>query len=175
MAFKNKIKKISSLARPGKSGNVSGGHGGVKVGEPGGQGLILVVDQDDWCRDFLCSVIKLLRCGDFHLVASVPEGLTLMEEMVFDLIITDHKLPDFHRLVDLARSRYPLTQIILLVQQRHQPHPVFFLEQVELVIKPPSLDDMVRKIRHALHQKQLRQTEEEWRRLRQEAFRLFLG
>jgi DNA-binding NtrC family response regulator len=45
---------------------------------------------------------------------------------------------------------------------------------VDIVYKPLNLDEIIRKIRHALHQKQLRRAEEELRRLKQEALRLFL-
>ena len=50
-----------------------------------------------------------------------------------------------------------------------------YYEQVDIVYKPLSLDETVRKIRYALRQKQLRQAEEQIRRLKQEALRLFLG
>jgi DNA-binding response OmpR family regulator len=46
---------------------------------------------------------------------------------------------------------------------------------VDIVFKPLSLDETVRKIRHALRQKQLHQAEEDFRRLKQEALRFFLG
>ena len=34
--------------------------------ERGSQGRILVVDQEEWCRAFLSSVIKLLGFEDMH-------------------------------------------------------------------------------------------------------------
>jgi len=46
---------------------------------------------------------------------------------------------------------------------------------VDIVYKPLCLDEIARKIRHAMHQKNLRQAEEELRRMKQEAFRIFLG
>ncbi|MDP1760942.1 MAG: hypothetical protein Q8L43_01835, partial [Deltaproteobacteria bacterium] len=59
--------------------------------------------------------------------------------------------------------------------QRNLSHQFFYLEQVDIVYKPLSLDEIARKIRHAMHQKNLRQAEEELRRMKQEAFRIFLG
>jgi hypothetical protein len=46
------------------------------------------------------------------------------------------------------------------------------VEQVEVVIKPLSLDEIARKIRMAMLQKHRSQVEEDFRRLRQEAFRI---
>ena len=36
------------------------------------RGRILVVDQDDWCREFLSQVIKLGGFGEFFLASSLP-------------------------------------------------------------------------------------------------------
>jgi hypothetical protein len=49
------------------------------------------------------------------------------------------------------------------------------MEQVDIVYKPLALDEIAGKIRHAIRQKQVRQAEEELRRLKQEALRMFLG
>lgn len=135
------------------------------------RGRILVVDQEDWCREFLSSVIKLIG-QEFKLVTSVAEALEALKESAFDLVITDLKLPEHRRLLDDVRSRYPTTRFLIMVQQRAQTQHLIYLEQVDIVFKPLSLDEVVRKIRHAIHQKQLRQAEEEIRRLKQEAFRI---
>ena len=147
----------------------------MKVRESSCQARILVVDQEDWCRQFLSSVIKLCGFEDFKLVDSVAEALAAMDECSFDLVIADHKEPDYQRLLENTRSRYPATRFIIMMQRRTQAHHMLYLEQVDIVYKPLSLDEIIRKIRHALHQNQLRQAEEEFRRLKQEALRLFLG
>jgi DNA-binding NtrC family response regulator len=143
--------------------------------ERGSPGRILVVDQEEWCREFLSSVIKLLGFEEFKLVNTVPEGLAALEEAPFDLVITDHRQPDYQRLMESARLRHPATRFIIMLQQRTLSHQFFYLEQVDIVYKPLSLDEIARKIRHAMRQKHLRQAEEELRRLKQEAFRIFLG
>jgi DNA-binding NtrC family response regulator len=74
-----------------------------------------------------------------------------------------------------ARLRHPATRFIVMLHQRSLSHQFFYLEQVDTVYKPLCLDEIARKIRHAMHQKNLRQTEEELRRMKQEAFRIFLG
>ena len=139
------------------------------------QGRILVVDQEEWCRAFLSSVIKLLGIEEFKLVNTVAEALAALEETPFDLVITDHRQPDYQQLLENARLRHPATRFIVMLHQRTQAHQFFYLEQVDIVYKPLCLDEIARKIRHAMHQKNLRQAEEELRRLKQEAFRIFLG
>jgi DNA-binding NtrC family response regulator len=143
--------------------------------ERGSQARILVVDQEEWCRAFLASVIKLLGIEDFKLVNTVAEALSLLDESSFDLVITDHRQPDYQRLLENARLRHPATRFIIMLHQRTQTHQLFYLEQVDIVYKPLSLDEIARKIRHAIHQKNLQRAEEELRRMKQEALRMFLG
>jgi DNA-binding NtrC family response regulator len=141
----------------------------------GCQGRILVVDQEEWCRAFLSSVIKLLGYEDLKLVNTVPEALAALEEGPFDLVITDHRQPDHQQLLESARLNHPATRFIVMLHQRNLSPQYFYLEQVDIVYKPLSMDEISRKIRHATHQKNLRQTEEELKRMKQEAFRIFLG
>ena len=139
------------------------------------QGRILVVDQEEWCRAFLSSVIKLLGFVDLKLVNTVPEALAALEEGPFDLVITDHRQPDHQQLLENARLRHPATRFIIMLHQRNLSSQFVYLEQVDIVYKPLSMDEITRKIRHAMHQKNLRQTEEELKRMKQAAFRIFLG
>ena len=139
------------------------------------RGRILVVDPEQWVQDFFSSVIKLLGFAEFTLANSVPEALEAIEKCPFDLIITDLKQPQYQRLLEHVHSHHPGTRLIIMIQQRTQVQNVVYYEQVDIVYKPLSLDETVRKIRYALRQKQLRQAEEQLRRLKQEALRLFLG
>ena len=143
--------------------------------ERGSQARILVVDQEEWCRAFLSSVIKLLGFKEFKLVNSVAEALAALDETPFDLVITDHRQPDNQRLLESARLRYPAIRFIIMMPKRTQSHQFFYLEQVDIVYKPLALEEIARKIRHALHQKHLRQAEEQLRRMKQEVLRIFLG
>jgi DNA-binding NtrC family response regulator len=135
------------------------------------RGRILVVDQDDWCREFLSQVIKLGDFGEYFLATSVEEALAHLDGDPFDLLITDLKLPHHHRLVEDCRQRFPGMRLILMLQKRSQIHPIIYMEQMEVVIKPLSLDEMTRKIREALHSKHRLKVEEEIFRLKQEGFR----
>jgi DNA-binding NtrC family response regulator len=143
--------------------------------ERANQARILVVDPEEWCRSFLSSVIKLLGFEEFKLVNTVAEALAALDETTFDLVITDQRQPDSQRLLETARLRYPSTRFIVMLQQRSHSQQMVYMEQVDIVYKPLSLDEISRKIRHAIHQKQLRQAEEELKRMKQEVLRMFLG
>ncbi len=139
------------------------------------QGRILVLDQEQWVREFLAAVIKLCGYEGSKLASSVPEALEALEQCSYDLIITDPKQLHYQRFLDQVRSRHPGTRFLIMVQQRAQTQHLVYYEQVDIIFKPLSLDETVRKIRHAIRQKQLHQAEEDFRRLKQEALRLFLS
>jgi DNA-binding NtrC family response regulator len=135
------------------------------------RGRILVVDQDEWCREFLSQVIKLWGFGEYHLATSVEEANALLERLSFDLLITDLNLPQYNQLLEDIRQRFPGMRLIVMLHQRSQLRHIFHLEQMEIVIKPLSLDEMARKIREAILFKQRHKVEEEILRLKQDAFR----
>ena len=76
-------------------------------------GRILVVDQDDWCREFLSQVIKLWALGEFYLASSLEEAQALCEKLSFDLLITDYTMPgmDGVTLARQIRQLFPQTAI----------------------------------------------------------------
>lgn len=135
------------------------------------RGRILVVDQDDWCREFLAQVIKLWDFGESHLASTLEEASTLLQQLAFDLLITDLKMPEYHRFLEDCRQRFPAMRLILMVQRRSQVYQVIHLEQAEVVVKPLGLDEIARKIRNAIHSKHRLRVEEEILRLKQEGFR----
>jgi DNA-binding NtrC family response regulator len=141
--------------------------------ERGSQARILVVDPEEWCRSFLSSVIKLLGFQTLKMVNNVAEALAALDEGPFDLVITDQRQPDYQRLLDSARLRQPDIRFIVMMHQRTQQ--VVYVEYVDIVYKPLSLDEISRKIQHAIRQKRLRQAEEELKRMRHQALRMFLG
>jgi DNA-binding NtrC family response regulator len=141
--------------------------------ERGSQARILVVDPEEWCRSFLSSVIKLLGFQTLKMVNNVAEALAALDEGPFDLVITDQRQPDYQRLLESARLRQPDIRFIVMMHQRTQQ--VVYVEYVDIVYKPLSLDEISRKIQHAIRQKRLRQAEEELKRMRHQALRMFLG
>jgi DNA-binding NtrC family response regulator len=137
------------------------------------QARILVVDPEEWCRSFLSSVIKLLGFEEFKLVDTVNEALAALDETSFDLVITDQRQPDYQKLLESARLRHPDIRFIVMLHHRSQQ--IIYMERVDIVYKPLTMDEMARKIRHAIHQKHLRQVEEEIKRMKHAALRMFLG
>ncbi len=141
------------------------------VGSSQSRGRILVVDQDDWCREFLSQVIKLGDFGEFYLASSVEEAEALSEKLSFDLLIIDPNLPQCQQWLDDMRQRFPGTRFIIMLQQRGQIQQIYHLEHMEIVIKPLGLDEMARKIREAIQAKHRIRTEETIIRLKMETFR----
>ena len=135
------------------------------------RGRILVVDQDDWCREFLSQVIKLWDFGEYRLATSVEEANAFLEQLSFDVLITDLNLPQYHQMIEDIRQRFPGMRLIGMLHQRSQLRNVLHLEQMEIVIKPLSLDEMARKIREAILSKQRHKVEEDIQRLKHDAFR----
>jgi DNA-binding NtrC family response regulator len=133
---------------------------------------ILVVDPEDWCRDFLSSVMRLCGLDEFKMVASAAEALQALEESTFDLLIADLKMAQQQRLLECCRDRDPTMRFIFMLQKRSQAPHMVYLEHADYVFKPLSLDEIVRKIRDAIHQNNLRRAEEEIRRLKHTAFRI---
>ena len=136
------------------------------------RGRILVVDREDWCREFLSQVIKLLGFPEFRLATTVEEAFSILDELSVDLLITDLRFPEFHRLLENCHQRYPTMRFILMMHQRSPFQPWAFQERVDIVIKPLSLDEMARKIREAFHHTHRIQVDEAIRRLKHDAFRL---
>lgn len=138
------------------------------------RGRILVVDPDDWCREFLSQVFKLVGIEEFRLASSVAEAMEAIQAEAFDLLISDLKFPDFQQLLEDCRQRFPGMRFILMMNRRAQPLSLTYYEQTEVVVKPLSLDEMARKIREAIQQRQRHRLEEQLRRFKQDISR-FLG
>ncbi|MCL4502148.1 MAG: response regulator, partial [Deltaproteobacteria bacterium] len=81
---------------------------------------ILVVDAEDWVREFLASVIKLCGYEELTMVNSVTEALEALEQCPYDLIITDLKQPQYQQLMEHVHSHHPGTRFIIMVQHRTQ-------------------------------------------------------
>jgi len=82
----------------------------------------------------------------------------------------DLRLARQDRLEDI-RQRFPGMRLIGMLHQRSQVRQIIHLEQMEIVIKPLSLDEMGRKIREAILSKQRHKVEEDFLRLKKEVFR----
>ena len=79
-------------------------------------------------------------------------------------------------LVDVARFRQAVERRTGLSERLFSDAERAYADGLGDPVKSlADLDEITRKIRHAMHQKHLRQAEEELRRMKQEAFRIFLG
>jgi len=76
---------------------------------------ILVVDDEQIVLD---SVKKHLRKTDYNVqtVSSVQKALLMMEQMEFDLVLTDLMMPhiDGLELMEIVKSRYPKVPVIMI-------------------------------------------------------------
>lgn len=136
------------------------------------RGRILVVDSDDWCRDFLAQVFKLLGIQEFRLASSIPEASEIIQTEKFDLVITDLNHPEAQKLIENIKERFPGVRIIMMLN-RVQSFSYSYFEQTEVVVKPLRLDEMVRKIQEAFLQRHRLQVEDKVRRFKQELSRFF--
>jgi len=136
------------------------------------RGRILVVDQDDWVREFMSQIMKLLGLEEFRLATSGDEALAALEETSFDLLITDLNMAENHNLLENYRQRFPGMRVLLMAEPRRRTIQWAYQEEVDVVVKPFRLDEVAQKIREAIHQRHRQQVEEEFKRLKQEVFRL---
>ena len=90
---------------------------------------ILVVDPEDWCRDFLTSVMRLCGLQEFKMVASAAEALAALEESAFDLLIADHHLAEQQRLLESFRHRNPSMRFIVMLQRGYGGFGQFWIAQ----------------------------------------------
>lgn len=64
-------------------------------GDTGPMGNILVIDDEEPVREILCDILELAGYRA-QAVASGPEGLALLKEREYDLVITDLKMPEMN-------------------------------------------------------------------------------
>ncbi len=136
------------------------------------RGRILVVDQDEWVREFMSQVSKFLGLEELKLATTAEEALTALQESAFDLLITDLALAEHHRLLENFPQRFPGMRVLLMAEPQRRTSHWVYRSEVDVVVKPFRLDDVVKKIREAIHQKHRQQVEVEFRRLKQEVFRI---
>jgi DNA-binding NtrC family response regulator len=82
---------------------------------------ILLVDDDEWIRDSLRIFFEAEGC---HILAleTAEEGLTVIEDQIFDLIIVDYKLPGLDGIEFLKRIEHtqPTAIKILITAYRSE-------------------------------------------------------
>ena len=76
-------------------------------------GRVLIVDDDESCREILCEAVE--GAGHTYVeAANVEEALASCREQPFDLVITDIVMPggSGHDLIQQLRGEFPATRII---------------------------------------------------------------
>ncbi|HEX8406126.1 MAG TPA: PAS domain S-box protein [Duganella sp.] len=114
----------------------------AKAGAPAGLRIVLVEDERE-LRETTTELLELLG----HTVrpaADAATALALLEEAAADVMITDISLPDVsgEQLAAQARALQPGLRIIFASGQ----HPRFPLEGAQLLLKPFSVDQLMRML-----------------------------
>ena len=121
------------------------------AGPPDGEPLrVLVVDDDPLVLDFLREVMVAQSCL-VSATTTAEEGLELVAEHSFDLVLTDIRLPALSGL-DLLRAvkaRLPLTPVVLITGAPSVTSAVFALRHgaLDYLRKPFSVDEVQQLVR----------------------------
>ncbi len=134
------------------------------------KGRILIIDQDELTCDFLSSIIKLIgfECA---MAKTIEQAMELLEQTVFDLLITDWHLPQTREFLQQSLEKHPHLQTILMVNRRQLFFEAMHLPGATVIQKPFNFDDIVQKIHQAFHARNVQQMENQIQRLRHEIFR----
>jgi two-component system, NtrC family, response regulator HydG len=114
---------------------------------------ILIVDDDPAFNKMLTN---FLQRQDFSVdaVHTSTNALLLLKEKIYDLVITDYKLPDFDgiELIKKIKASYPSTPIILITNYSDIRTAVnsIKLGAFEFVTKPVIPDELLKTVRMAL-------------------------
>jgi response regulator RpfG family c-di-GMP phosphodiesterase len=121
-----------------------------RVAEPAPPFRVLVVDDDPLVLDFLRDVMAPENCL-VSATTTAEEGLELVAEHPFDLVLTDIRLPALSGL-DLLRAvkaRQPLTPVVLITGAPSVNSAVFALRHgaLDYLRKPFSVDEVQQLVR----------------------------
>ncbi len=79
------------------------------------KGKILVIDDEDIVR-ISCSRCLVPEGYELKMARNGPEGLKMLEEEAFDLVLTDLKMPhmDGIEVLDNIKKRWPKTDVVIV-------------------------------------------------------------
>jgi DNA-binding NtrC family response regulator len=120
---------------------------------------ILVVDDEAIARDNLEHILR--REGYQVVTASTgQQALRLLEEKVFDVVLTDLKMEqiDGMEVLEKTKSRHPNTEVVMITGFATVPSAIEALKKgaYHYIAKPFSLDEVRLTVRKALERKRLR-------------------
>jgi DNA-binding response OmpR family regulator len=113
---------------------------------------VLIVDDE---KDFLDIIAQRIgaRGMDVSTASSAEDALNMVEEESYDVVIMDFMMPalDGFKALKLMKTKQPEVQIILLTgnvpdEKRIEARALGALDVIE---KPPDLNDLMRKIKKA--------------------------
>jgi CheY-like chemotaxis protein len=113
---------------------------------------VLIVDDE---KDFLDIIAERIgaRGMDVSTASSAEDALKLIEEESYDVVVMDFMMPalDGFKALKLMKTKQPEVQIILLTgnvldAQRNEAKALGALDVIE---KPPDLQDLIQKIKNA--------------------------
>ncbi|OGP96805.1 MAG: response regulator [Deltaproteobacteria bacterium RBG_19FT_COMBO_46_9] len=117
---------------------------------------VLVVDDED---DFRETLVKRLKIRSLNVwgAASGQKALDLMDEMVFDVVVLDVKMPGLDGIETLRemKKKKPLTEVILLTGHASIESGIegIKLGAFDYMMKPVNIDELLDKMRQAFERK----------------------
>ena len=78
---------------------------------------ILIVDDELLIRNFLAETLRRKNMDDRQQLQMVKKLLSLLKESVFDMVITDMKMPDItgHRCVEKSQRTFAANTIVMVI------------------------------------------------------------
>jgi DNA-binding NtrC family response regulator len=123
-------------------------------------GSVLVVDDDPLIRGSLVSVLSD-DGADVRVAPSAEEALSLLEQGVPDLVLSDVRMPglDGLALLKLLRERAPAVDVILMTAFDDMPTVVTAMREgaVEFLVKPLDLHDLRRVLQKVFEDRRTRE------------------
>ncbi len=123
---------------------------------------VLIVDDEE---DFRVTLVKRLQKRHLEVFGaeSGSKALTLMEAMVFDVVVLDVKMPgmDGIETIKEMKKKNPLTEVILLTGHASLESGIegMKLGAFDYVMKPVNIDELLEKIHQAYERKQVQEQE----------------
>lgn len=132
----------------------------MTAGDPGGRAKVLLVEDDPTCRDFVKATLKKASDRYYFIepVSSLAEGLRMLRERVFDVLLLDLMLPDSKGPDTVTEIRKLNTQIPIIIVTGMEDDTILFSAMEEgaqdYLIKGHFNADLLSKsIEYAIHTK----------------------
>jgi two-component system, OmpR family, response regulator len=125
---------------------------------------ILIVDDEE---DFRVTLVKRLQKRKLEVFGaeSGQKALTLMDAMIFDVVVLDVKMPGMDGIETLRemKKKNPLTEVILLTGHASMESGIEGMKfgAFDYVMKPVNIDELLEKIRQAYERKRVQEVERE--------------